>query len=130
MPFTRGTPKPPGSGRKKGNGTKQYRGTVEQILAEHDCNPIAGLADIAKDKAIEPGVRVRAYGELAQYVYPKRRAIELSGPEGGPIEHDINPTDLLEQRLEDLAGRADSAEPVQGAMDGAEAGGDSPGGNP
>jgi len=40
------------------------------------CDPIEGLARIALDPEIRPELRVRCFAELAQYVYPKRKAVE------------------------------------------------------
>lgn len=35
---------------------------------------------------IDPAVRAKCATEATQYLEPKRKAIELSGPNGGPIE--------------------------------------------
>lgn len=104
--------KPEGSGRKKGTLNK---GTYEvrEKLAKLGCDPIEGMARIALDcesgfikklrKIVESGadeVRVNEiqnalkdmnlagsmYKELAQYVAPKRKAVELSGNDGNPVE--------------------------------------------
>lgn len=34
---------------------------------------------------IDPRLRLRAAGEAAEYLYPKRRAIEMTGKDGSPI---------------------------------------------
>jgi hypothetical protein len=75
MPFARGTPKPPGSGRKKGTPNHITREAAER-LEELGCDPIAALAAIAKDAMTSVELRVRVNCELLQYVYPKRRAVE------------------------------------------------------
>jgi hypothetical protein len=41
------------------------------------------MAQLAMDTANSAELRGRMYAELAQYVYPKRRACEVKG-EGGP----------------------------------------------
>ena len=44
------------------------------------------------------------YAELAQYVYPKRKAVEHSGPGGGPIEtNDGSARELLLSRINSIA---------------------------
>lgn len=130
MPFAPGTPKPPGSGRKKGSlarlgATKgpisQQAKNVAERLNIVGCDPFDILAKIAmgtlpcgvcfgmgktryqagKDRQFErtcqscygsalehlsPGDRMRAAAELAQYLEPKRKAIEVAGTGGGPIQ--------------------------------------------
>jgi len=112
-----GSPKQPGSGKKKGtlNKATQYGKEVATILKELDCCPFKGMALIGMRKIdcylclgegeiatfegnpdanepanhaicpqcrgtgfepIDPGVRNRAFSELAQYLAPKRKAIE------------------------------------------------------
>jgi hypothetical protein len=41
------------------------------------CDPIEGLAKIALAAETETSLRVRCFAELAQYVYPKRKAVDL-----------------------------------------------------
>ena len=52
--------------------------SVAQRLAALKCDPIAGMAALARDKKNPPELRGRMFAELAQYVAPKRRAIEHS----------------------------------------------------
>jgi len=42
------------------------------------CDPIEGLARIALDPQTNVALKVRSFAELAQYVYPKRKAIEVA----------------------------------------------------
>ncbi len=81
MAFTKGTPKPEGSGRKKGTPNK-LSATVRERLEELGCDPIEGMAQIAMDKSNTPELRHKAYADIAQYAYPKLKAIEHSGPGG------------------------------------------------
>ena len=65
-----------GSGRPKGAlGDKAV--AVLQQLDGVGCNPIEALANIAMDPSNTPELRFQANKELAQYVAPKRRAVEL-----------------------------------------------------
>jgi hypothetical protein len=66
-------------GRKKGTPNRRTAEVVER-LAALDCDPLAGMAALAMDEVNAPELRGRMYAELAQYLYPKRRAIE-SAPE-------------------------------------------------
>lgn len=37
------------------------------------------------DEATEPELQVRCYAELAQYLYPKRKAVEVTGEDGNEL---------------------------------------------
>ncbi len=65
-------------GRKKGVPNKRTQEVTEK-LEELGCDPIAGMALIALDASNPPELRGRMFSELAQYVFPKRKAIEYSG---------------------------------------------------
>ena len=51
---------------------------VEEKLASLSCDPIAGMAKLAMDESLDPGLRGQMYKELAQYVAAKRKAFEVS----------------------------------------------------
>lgn len=90
-----------GAGRKKGVSNKKTQ-IVEEILGSIGCNPLQILADIAIGKPMKADIGLNAAGddyakgevrptldqrmsaakELAQYVYPKRKAVEHSGSLG------------------------------------------------
>lgn len=40
-------------------------------------------------EACSPELRGKMFAELAAYISPKRKAIEHTGPEGGPIDHKL-----------------------------------------
>jgi hypothetical protein len=67
-----------GKGRRAGIPNKRTQ-AVAELLAEMDCDPIAGMAHIALDEANSVELRAKMFAELAQYVAPKRRAVEHSG---------------------------------------------------
>lgn len=101
-------------GRQKGVPNKKTQ-IIESILEELNCDPIKILAAVANGEPLKarigvgelskkaPGCedgdddfvegdviptldqRISAAKELCQYVYPKRKAIEHSGPQGGPV---------------------------------------------
>ena len=73
-------------GRIAGTPNKRTRDVIER-LQELNCDPIEGMASIALDSQNPVELRARMFSDLAQYVAPKRRAIDHSGSEGsGPIE--------------------------------------------
>lgn len=75
-------------GRVKGTPNKRTQEVIEK-LAALDCDPIEGMATIAKEayEARDFQLAGNMYKELAQYVAPKRKAVEHSGKDGGPVEH-------------------------------------------
>lgn len=70
-------------GRKKGVPNKKTLAVAEKLEAL-GCDPIEGLARIAMDSD-EESLRLQANKELAQYIAPKRKAIEHTGVDGEPI---------------------------------------------
>jgi len=68
------------SGRKKGVPNKRTQSIIDQLVGLN-CDPIKGMAKIAK-KAMDEGdlhLALAAFKDLAQYVAPKRKSIEVSG---------------------------------------------------
>lgn len=57
---------------------------VADRLKELGCDPIAGMATIATDPSASLELRGRMYSELAQYVYPKRKALAVEAV----VQHD------------------------------------------
>ena len=75
-----------GAGRKKGKPNKKTQEVLDK-LAELNCDPIEGMARIAKQAMDEGELQLAGnmYKELAQYVAPKRKAIEHTGKDGGDL---------------------------------------------
>ena len=75
-------------GRAKGTPNRK---TVEitELLAGLECDPVEGMARIAMDDANAPELRGRMYAELAQYIYPKRRATEIRTDDGPRVAFHI-----------------------------------------
>jgi hypothetical protein len=67
-------------GRVAGTPNRKTR-DVEALLASLDCEPIRGMAEIARNPEASLELRGRMNAELAQYLYPKRKAVEHSGDE-------------------------------------------------
>lgn len=89
-------------GRVKGTPNKRTQDVIDR-LKELDCDPIGGMAIIAK-QAFEEGDYILSGSmckELANYIAPKRKAIEHTGRDGGDILTDniftvevVRPQDL------------------------------------
>lgn len=74
-------------GRAKGVKNKATQSVIDKLEAL-DCDPIEGMVQIAQ-RAIDADdlpLAGQMYKELAQYVAPKRKAIEVTGADGDPIE--------------------------------------------
>ena len=69
-------------GRVKGTPNKTTLAVAERLEAI-GCDPIEGMARIAMDINTPIDVRAKLYSELAQYIAPKRKAIEHSGEARG-----------------------------------------------
>lgn len=59
--------------------TKQLVELMEQMFPGY--NPVIQLAEIAQDETVDISYRVTCAKELANYLYPKRKAVDLSGKE-------------------------------------------------
>ena len=67
-------------GRVKGTPNKPTQNIIDK-LAELDCDPIEGMATIARQAMDENDLILAGsmFKELAQYVAPKRKSIEMTG---------------------------------------------------
>lgn len=62
---------------------------VAERLASLGCDPIEGMAKLAMDESSPPELRGRMYAELAQYIAPKRKALDVSSTTQQPISINI-----------------------------------------
>lgn len=77
MPFAKGKPRAKGAGRVKGTPNKKTQSLLD-MCAERNYDPVLAMIDIAQDENADPAMRLQAHKEVAQYVYPKRKALEHS----------------------------------------------------
>jgi len=68
--------------RQAGTPIRRPQEVCDQLLAI-GCDPIEGMARLALDPSNPPELRARMYSELAQYVAPKRKSVDLSSTAGG-----------------------------------------------
>lgn len=68
-------------GRTTGTPNKRTLDVIER-LNQLGCDPIEGMAKIALDPQTPVELRARMFSDLAQYVAPKRRAIDHSASDG------------------------------------------------
>ena len=64
------------NGRPKGSKSKQTLAVIDRLEAL-GCDPIEGMAQIAMDERADLSIRAQMYKELAQYIAPKRKAVEM-----------------------------------------------------
>ena len=68
-------------GRKAGTPNKRTLELVERLEAL-GCDPIEGMAQLAMNPSTAPELRGRMFAELAGYLHPKRKAVEVKADEG------------------------------------------------
>jgi len=72
-------------GRAAGTPNRRTR-DVQELLDLLDCDPIQGMARIAMNPKTRLELRGRMFAELAQYLYPKRKAVEHLGAGDAPVQ--------------------------------------------
>lgn len=100
-------------GRRKGTPNKKtvlFQLATERMIAE-GVDPIEILCKAAKG-IIKSPIRVRAAIELAKYGWAQRKAIEVSGIGGGPIEveHVGSASTRIASLMDRLATRTESGD--------------------
>lgn len=50
------------------------------------------MIECANDPDADLSLKLAAHKEVAQYMYPKRKAVELTGEDGGPVKHSVKVT--------------------------------------
>jgi len=88
-------------GRVKGTPNKDKQELLNMILKTGCPHPIEGMATVAVRAREEGNTKLEqdAYRELAQYVAPKRKAVEVTGADGGPVEHSLDAGALSTEAL-------------------------------
>lgn len=87
MPRPPGSPKTPGSGRKKGTknkGTIQTREALQRYLEGQGSDPFQVLVDIMRSTTDEK-LKVTCATVLADRLLPKLKAVEISGDPERPL---------------------------------------------
>jgi hypothetical protein len=71
----------------KGSQNKRTKAVDERLEARLRSDE--DMARLAMDETVEVGIRAQMFKELAQYLYPKRKAIEVNGEDGEPIQGEL-----------------------------------------
>lgn len=77
MPFIKGMPKHPDSGRKQGSKNKKRVPEFAEYLANKDINPIEQVLNLIP--SLEPVEQVKAWMDLASYCQPKPKEMPTDG---------------------------------------------------
>lgn len=80
---------------------KSTKDRVAELIEIHGC-PLDELFRIGMDLDEKTSDRLAALKEAAGYVYPKRKALEISGVDGAPIETKLDLTKLTDKELDML----------------------------
>ena len=78
----------PGSGRKPGSPNKKTA-EVQKAVAESGITPLEYMLTVMRAPEAEPRERLAAASMAAPYVHAKLSSIEVSGVDGGPIDHSL-----------------------------------------
>ncbi len=74
-------------GRAKGTPNKRTLDAAERLKSYQD--PLVFMAEVMEDEQVPVEHRMSAARELASYLYPKRKALEISGDGGAEIAGSI-----------------------------------------
>ena len=99
--------KRPKTGGRTAETPNRGTATIEEKLAALGCDPIEGMAQIAMDPSTDVSLKAQMFKELAQYVAPKRKSIEMRGSDAGPT------LEALIIRSYELAGERDRTRAVE-----------------
>jgi hypothetical protein len=118
MAHAPGTPKTPGSGRKRGTPNKvsvQTRDALWAYIARlqaagQEANPFVVLTTLMLDSGDEH-IRVACAQALADRLLPKLKAVEHTGKDGGPIDYREMPAAQRQERIAALLAKRNGQEP-------------------
>lgn len=100
MPFQKGQSKPKTGGRKKGTPNKSSLRCVYTMAEEAGVEPFKILLGLCNHR--DPAISMNAAKECAKYMYTQKRATEISGPNGQPIQSEVEASAELKEILADL----------------------------
>mgnify|MGYP003135152105 CR=1 FL=1 len=104
-----GTPRV--GGRDKGTPNKKTVALQERVKkfmqkqGIKNFDPLVALAGIAVDKATPLKLKVESLKELAQYLHPKRRAVEVSGEQTINVQEKEKKLKEIDDLLEEIEGK-------------------------
>lgn len=98
--------------------TSAQRDYFNQLVEKYGC-PLEAMFQIGSSDSVTSELRLRAFSEAAQYGMTKLRAVEMTGPDGGPLEVKLalvgkltNALDAL-TKAQDAMDALDPSEPAE-----------------
>lgn len=88
--------RPPG-GQNKVN--REFRETITKLLEENAENISLWLKEVAAD---DPGKALQHIASLAEYAAPKLARTEVTGKDGGPVQHQMTRLELARRLMFDI----------------------------
>lgn len=77
--------KRPGAGRKPGAKNKASADR-EKAIRKSGLTPLDYMLRLMRNGKLDRGTRLEAAKSAAPYVHPKLASVEVTGPEGGPVQ--------------------------------------------
>lgn len=77
-----------GSGRPAGSKNKRTQ-EIQDRLEDLGVDPIEGMAMISQDPNSSPELKLQCFKELAQYVAPKRKAVDVNQVSTGEMTIEV-----------------------------------------
>lgn len=94
--------------------TKINLRAVAEVLAARGYDPTEELIDIIETGSLPPEVESRTWLTLLEYTQPKKKAVEITGKDGGPIKlESVSDADLLKIAMGAAAREAQDIEYVE-----------------
>jgi len=79
-----------GSGRKKGSVNKRSQELIDMIKKKYPrYDPVMAMIEITKKKNVKPELALQAHKEIAKYVRPQLRSIEVTGKDGEELKTQV-----------------------------------------
>ena len=76
------------AGRKPGAATNKTR-EIANKASEAGITPLEYILSVMRDETTEPRERLSAAVAAAPYMHAKLSSVEVSGKDGGPIDHSL-----------------------------------------
>lgn len=73
-------------GRKKGDKYNAIRKDLADKLRDLNFDPVIEMVKIFKSRDCPVDIQAKICVDLLQYLHPKRKAVEHTGADGGPID--------------------------------------------
>lgn len=87
-------------GRQKGTPNKDTKALQDRIAERYPgWDPVEAMAEIAQDDKNDVMIRLAALKEIAQYIHPKRKAIEHTGKDGKDLGPMVITREIVERKV-------------------------------